>query len=353
MVNKNQGAASVKVRFDKLPPDAKAFDLWYGLPITIDQNGTVATTVDHLGAIAIVWGKAAQCRIDALLRKRSDQISLAPRAIVAPTLRLASRTKLYSTKDLPNGMSLIAAANFRMTLRHPRRECGCYPDPGTAPDLVDKFLTGTPFDEQLTHDIQNVHVNSFLIDTMLVTNAKFEAFLNASHYKPSDTANFLKHWNGTSCPEALRNHPVVYIDLNDARAYARWAGKRLPTEAEWQLAGQGTDGRIWPWGSYFSTSRCNGSGKTTTPVDAFPGGRSPSGCYDMTGNVWQWTESEWTDGHSAFAMLRGGSFYNAAGSIWYFSGGAKPLDYHAKFILLSPRMDRCATIGFRCVTDCP
>ncbi len=152
-------------------------------------------------------------------------------------------------------------------------------------------------------------------------------------------------------PDGLAEHPVVYVDLDDARAYAKWAGKRLPTESEWQLAAQGTDGRPWPWGNGFDASRCNCDGKGTIPVRSLPDGRSPCGCYHMLGNVWEWTESARDDGHTRFVMIRGGSWFDAKGSIWYIRGGPQPCNHHVKFIRMWPGLDRCATIGFRCVVD--
>jgi formylglycine-generating enzyme required for sulfatase activity len=71
----------------------------------------------------------------------------------------------------------------------------------------------------------------------------------------------------------------------------------------------------------------------------------------MAGNVWEWTESERSDGHTRFAIIRGGSYFAARGSVWYVEGGAQPITSHAKFILLWPGLDRCATVGFRCVKD--
>jgi formylglycine-generating enzyme required for sulfatase activity len=144
----------------------------------------------------------------------------------------------------------------------------------------------------------------------------------------------------------------VYVDLNDARAYARWAGKRLPTEEEWQYAAEGLERRRYPWGSTLAPGVYNdGNHGGTTPVHAFPGGRSPFGCYDMCGNVWQWTESEYSDGRTRFCIVRGGSYYRAQGSDWYADSGPVACNFAAKFLLLSPGIDRCATIGFRCVLD--
>jgi formylglycine-generating enzyme required for sulfatase activity len=150
----------------------------------------------------------------------------------------------------------------------------------------------------------------------------------------------------------MEDHPVVHVDLDDARAYARWAGKRLPTEEEWQYAAQGSDGRKYPWGDKILPDHCNeGATGRTTSVKAFPDGRSPFGIYDLCGNTWEWTESERTDGRTRFCIIRGGSFYQANGSNWYMDGGVRSVDFAAKFLLMWPGLDRCSTIGFRCAAD--
>jgi len=146
---------------------------------------------------------------------------------------------------------------------------------------------------------------------------------------------------------------VVYVDLEDARAYARWAGKRLLTEEEWQYAAQGPAALKYPWGNEMLPGRCNDGSTTqdTTNVWAYPEGRSPFGCYDMCGNTWEWTESERSDGRTRFCIIRGGSYYKAHGSGWYTDGGPMPTHHAAKFLLIWPGLDRCATIGFRCAVD--
>ena len=100
----------------------------------------------------------------------------------------------------------------------------------------------------------------------------------------------------------------VYEDM---KAYANWAGKRLPTEAEWQLTAQGTDNRKWPWGNDFHGTLCNNAFDRPTPVDAFPKGQSPCGAVDMVGNVWQMTNDLYFNGSDYFSVIRGGSYYQA------------------------------------------
>jgi formylglycine-generating enzyme required for sulfatase activity len=199
-----------------------------------------------------------------------------------------------------------------------------------------------------------VRIGAFHIDRYPVTNAQFKAFLDASHYRPRDDHNFLRHWERGAPRRGWENKPVTWVSIEDARAYAQWAGKRLPHEWEWQYAAQGTDGRRFPWGNEWNAAAVPtaSTAREMPPpddVDAHPSGASPFGVMDLVGNVWQWTD-EFTDTHTRAAILRGGNNYQPQTSHWYFPQAYR-LDQHGKYLLMAPSKDRSAGIGFRCVVD--
>ncbi len=184
-----------------------------------------------------------------------------------------------------------------------------------------------------------VTLDAYRIGKYPVTVGQFRRFVEASGHGP----------RGASL-RGVPNHPVVTVTWHEARAYCRWltevwraAGKigadevvRLPTEAEWEKAARGTDGRRYPWGDAWDETRCNTSKsglRSTTPVGMYPDGASPCGCLDMAGNVWEWTTSLWGEdwqepeyaypyqaddgrenldaGDDVWRVVRGGSFYNS------------------------------------------
>ena len=201
---------------------------------------------------------------------------------------------------------------------------------------------------------QRMTMKPFYMDKYPVTNAEFKKFLDASRYRPADDGNFLREWKDGSYPAGWANKPVTWVSLDDARAYAIWAGKRLPHEWEWQFAAQGNDGRRFPWGDEWNASAVPvpDQSRTLRPpddVDAHPAGASPFGVMDMVGNVWQWTD-EYVDEHTRGGVLRGGSYYQPQGSIWYFPQAYRN-DQHGKLLLMSSSYDRAGTLGFRCAKD--
>jgi formylglycine-generating enzyme required for sulfatase activity len=133
-------------------------------------------------------------------------------------------------------------------------------------------------------DCREVYLPAFYIDLYPVTNKEFKEFL------PSHTF-----------PPEMADCPVVRVSYYEARDYAVWRGKRLPTEEEWEKAARGTQGQIFPWGNEFDPKKCNsaeGRVGALTPVYRYPEGRSPYGCYDMAGNCVEWTASWYDDAHN-------------------------------------------------------
>ncbi len=202
--------------------------------------------------------------------------------------------------------------------------------------------------------VHRLKLSAFHLDRFPVTNAQFRDFVAATGYRPADDHNFLRDWKRGAPPRGWEKKPVTWVSIEDARAYAAWAGKRLPHSWEWQYAAQGTDGRSFPWGHNWNPANvpAPNRGRTLVPpadVDAHPGGASPFGVMDLVGNVWQWTD-EFVDEHTRAAVLRGGSSYQPQTSHWYFPQ-AYQLDQHGKYLLMSPGKDRSGMVGFRCVVD--
>lgn len=151
-----------------------------------------------------------------------------------------------------------------------------------------------------------VNIDSYFIDKYPVTNTQFERFVDDTGYETDAERNdsgliadFRGIWEdgkGLSWRDYFSaktvNHPVVLVSPNDAAVYCRWAGKRLPTEAEWEKAARGTDGGKYPWCNVPEPddTHANFMGRGTKPIDSYPMGASPYGCFDMAGNVWEWCD---------------------------------------------------------------
>ena len=155
---------------------------------------------------------------------------------------------------------------------------------------------------------REVELPACAIDKYPVTNRQFAKFCKATDHRPRG------YWRGPEPPEALLDHPVMGVNKADADAYAAWAGKRLPTEAEWEKAARGEDGRMFPWGDEWDPDACcwnrerQGGGPRTVPVTEMPQGASPYGVMHMVGNVMEWCAD--APGPGA-AYIKGGSWMNA------------------------------------------
>ncbi len=195
-----------------------------------------------------------------------------------------------------------------------------------------------------------VRVGSFYIDLHEVTNAQYGKFLSETNYPGTPEYFDVEELADPS-------QPVVGINWTDANAYAQWAAKRLPTEAEWELAAQGADGNIFPWGEAFGEDLCANSENSDTPapIASFEGGKSGFGVHDMAGNVWEWC-ADWYDwdllkkqtaGEPYVAPPPGEELKSIRGGSWK----SNPADLRCSNRFGMMPTAKTDDIGFRCVSD--
>nr|WP_296069436.1 SUMF1/EgtB/PvdO family nonheme iron enzyme [uncultured Actinoplanes sp.] len=206
---------------------------------------------------------------------------------------------------VPEGMVAVDGGRYPLTVRYRVRETGLY---GEAP-YVDEWK---PLPPRLHHRatlVRDATLGRFAIARREVTVAEFAAFVAATGYRPVRPERFDRAGLGAA------DAPVTHVDLADARAYASWAGLRLPTEDEWQVA-------------------------------------AAAGLLDRAEPlVWNWTASEHTDGITRFAIIKGGTAFEASGSDWYLDGGPQPPEVSVKLLLMGAGLTRSPSIGFRCAAD--
>jgi formylglycine-generating enzyme required for sulfatase activity len=353
VVNRNE----YEVRGEQLRIEHQAgikyFDLWHGTELTPRSDGekdVLNFEIEGRGFGAVLARSAPINEpLGALLaqmRERSKRhLSSYSRDWKPVTQNIIDLPATASRTSPPAGMVLVPEADYDFEVH------GIEIEGGNDPGVDIKY----PWEDVPRRFHQHrMHINPFYIDRTPATNAEFKKFLDETSYYPKDIHNFLRDWKNGSFPAGWGNQPVTWVSIEDARAYAAWAGKRLPHEWEWQFAAQSNDGRLYPWGNTWNSQavpapETNRSMQPLRSVGAFPQGSSPHGVLDMEGLVLQWTD-EYRDPHTRSAILRGGSNYRPQGSVWYFPQTYR-LDEHQKYLLMSPGRDRAATIGFRCVMD--
>jgi formylglycine-generating enzyme required for sulfatase activity/nicotinamidase-related amidase len=329
------------------------YDLWHGVelhPVVKDNSATLNFEIEARGYGAVFAATKALDQKETNLINKLHGLSVKPLASYSPDWHFLSQhiveiAPVKAASAPPDGMVKIPAGKYLFQVNGIEVEGG--DDVGVD---VQMPWENSPRREHF----HAMDMKSFYIDKYPVTNEQFKRFMDATHYQPKDAHNFLRDWHSGNYPEGGAQRPVTWVSLEDARAYATWAGKRLPHEWEWQYAAQGADGRLYPWGNDWNSAAVpktdHGRRQAPAPdVGKHPAGASVFGVMDLVGNVWQWTD-EYQDDHTRAGILRGGSYYQPGGSRWYFPQAYK-LNEHGKYLLMAPSIDRSASIGFRCVVD--
>lgn len=174
-------------------------------------------------------------------------------------------------------------------------------------DVTQSISAGTAL---IGEDSDALDIDAFQIGVYPITNAQYYRFIEDTGYPPP------KDWKESQTISydiygQKGDHPVVWVSCEDAEEYAEYVGGRLPSFPEWQYAARGNDDRLFPWGYEIDKPRCNTvelGANDTTPVGAFKEGISPFGCYDMVGNVWEWTNTSY-DNTESFRVACGGAWY--------------------------------------------
>ena len=258
-------------------------------------------------------------------------------AIVLMELSGAGRSAAAPAPAPEPGMALIPAGAFTMgsDKKDPKPPKGFVM---LKPRFVDE------------HPAHRVSLPAFWLDAYEVTNAQYQTFVDQTKRTPPPIWKSGRYLDGTA------DQPVAQVIWDDAASYCQWAGKRLPTEAEWEKAARGTDGREFPWGDTFDAAKAN-TGLTErrglTPVGSFQAGKSPYGVYDMVGNVWEWVE-DWYRAYPGSAdtsdyygekmkVIRGGG--------WEGSHYDASHQYRAAYRFFAPPALPLGDVGFRCAKD--
>lgn len=292
-----------------LTPGAVAFDVLSGRRVdpqeprvTVPARGIAGLVTISDGNEGEIWSALEHAHPEGTVGTAYPETTVPVEAPVRrPVGKSASRTLSPGMRVVPPGPRSFESV-FRL------RECGTYV-------RADHLNQDFPDQDQERSSQRELDIGGLAIDELPVSNTEFQRFVLSTGYVPRVPHRFLDHWVNGGPPPGQADWPVTYVDLGDARTYSAWAGKRLPTEDEWQVG--------------------------------------VSEGYALYGRrrAWEWTESEHSDGHNRFVIVKGGSDLVLGGSGWYAEGGPLGPERSAKFMLFAPGVDRCSTVGFRCVVD--
>lgn len=251
---------------------------------------------------------------------QAKRIGLAALSVVAALVLIAAGVfavrKIQQQRATPKQQATPSPSVLPQstpTVKEPR-------EPPAPPGMVyvpgGEFQMGNDAGDEYERPAHTVMVNPFFIDQYEVTNEEYAEFVKETNHKPPQT------WRKGRYPDGTARHPVTGVTWDDANDYAKLAGKRLPTEEEWELAARGTDGRRYPWDNEWRVGLANADGAASDVVDvgSYQAGKSPFGVFDMVGNAWEWTAGNlqpYPNGQlpkqkvplDTLKVFRGGSYY--------------------------------------------
>jgi hypothetical protein len=291
-------------------PEARLIDLGTGA-VLLTSGNAVTVPAQGLTAIVAVTGADPDWLTD-LLRTESADATAHPAPSSSFPARTAVRVDMPATAItvVPVNTVLVPAGERSLSIHYRRRETGMYQG---AP-YVEEWKPLPPRLHDDRKDSIKIKLGPVAVANSEVSAAEFASFVADTGYRPLIANRFL---GGQGIPAAGDSGPANLVSLVDARAYAAWVGARLPTEFEWQVA---------------------------AADPAF---------IRLSPLVWNWTESEHSDGITRFVMLKGGGAYQPSESDWYFDGGPREPEFTAKFLLPGQGLDRSTNIGFRVCWDVP
>ena len=291
-------------------PEARLIDLGTGA-VLLTSGDDVTVPAQGLTAIVAITGPDPEWLID-LLRVEGADATAHPATSSSFPARTAVRVDTPATAIaiVPANTVLVPAGERSLSIHYRRRETGMYQG---AP-YVEEWKPLPPRLHDDRKDSIKIKLGAVAVANAEVSVAEFASFVEATDYRPLIANRFLE---SQGIPTSSDSGPAHLVSLVDARAYAAWAGARLPTEFEWQAA---------------------------AADPAF---------IRLSPLVWNWTESEHSDGITRFVMLKGGGSNQPDESDWYFDGGPREPEFTAKFLLPGQGLDRSTNIGFRVCWDVP
>ena len=271
---------------------------------------------------------------------------------------------------VPAKLRVAAREGKPMGKGHPLSRAGAALKPVSAPHLpaaitghdgapmvlvpAEEFTMGSDEGDDDEQPIHRVFLDSFYLDTFEVTNGRFAKFVETIQSEPP--------WGfaDQETPVVDADRPVRWVNWLEAWGYCLWAGKRLPTEAEWEKAARGTDGRVYPWGNDPPTVAhavfgLTEGAETVSPIGNRDQGKSPYGVHDLAGNLYEWVTAWYDDafytthptsnprgpGEGTAKVQRGGSYIN------------QPYRLRAAFRTKGDPTEHDPHVGFRCAQDAP